>query len=141
MFSLHPQLQQDCFSLGRFTLSQLLLSRDSNYPWCILVPEREAVAEIHHLDKDDRQQLLVESCLLAEAMVDLFAPDKMNIAVLGNIVPQLHMHHVARYKVDLAWPGPVWGAHSAKAYEAPAIQARAEKIIGALVGQAFSPSF
>ncbi len=139
MFALHPQLKQDSLILGTFRLSRLLLSRDANYPWCILVPERELVTEIHHLDVEDRQQLMHESCLLAETMVDLFAPDKMNVAVLGNIVPQLHIHHVARYEHDLAWPGPVWGAHSAKAYADEELQNRAQTIVAALVGEEFTP--
>ena len=139
MFNLHPQLQQDCLTLGRFDLCQLLLSRDANYPWCILVPEREATNEIHHLGIEDRQQLIRESCLLAEAMVDLFTPDKMNVAVLGNKVSQLHVHHVARFKTDPAWPGPVWGAVDAKPYQDADLQSRAQHIIAALVGEEFAP--
>ena len=138
MFELDPQLRQDCLRLGAFRLSSLLLSRDANYPWCILVPERRSVSEIHHLGFDDRQQLMYESCLLAETMVDLFTPDKMNIAVLGNRVSQLHVHHVARYQVDCAWPGPIWGANKAKAYSDNALTQRAEKIVAALVGDDFT---
>lgn len=138
MFSLHPQLQRDCLLLGQFRLSRLLLSRDANYPWCILVPEREAVTEIHHLGINDRQQLMHESCLLAEAMVDLFTPDKMNVAVIGNRVAQLHMHHVARYQHDPAWPGPVWGACPAKAYSDTDLQQRGQQIIAALIGEEFT---
>jgi len=139
MFSLHPQLAKDTLSLGNFRLSRLLLSRDAQYPWCILVPEREAVTEIHHLGIEDRQQLMVESCLLAEAMVDLFTPDKMNVAVIGNKVAQLHMHHVARYKNDPAWPGPIWGVYAATAYSEAALQQRAQQICAALVGEEFTP--
>src|SRR5690606_21007114 len=114
MFALHPQLEKDTVLLGRFPLSLVLLHRDANYPWCILVPRREAVREIHHLGDEDRMQLIRESCHLAEVMVDLFVPDKMNVAVLGNQVPQLHMHHVARFTSDGAWPGPIWGKLPAK---------------------------
>lgn len=140
MFSLHPQLQQDCQLLGRFRLSILLLSKDANFPWCILVPERESITEIHHLGIEDRQQLMAESCLLSEAMADLFTPDKMNIGVLGNKVPQLHMHHIARYKNDCAWPGPVWGAADAKAYDQETFLHRAKKINAALVGEEYAPT-
>ena len=129
MFTLHPQLQADCVILGSFRLSRLLLHRDANYPWCILVPEREAVSEIHHLGIEDRQQLMLESCLLAEVMVDLFTPDKMNVAVLGNKVAQLHMHHVARHQSDPAWPGPVWGAVPAKDYAGDALNDRARHLV------------
>lgn len=139
MFTLHPQLQQDSLTLGHFQLSRLLLSRDANYPWCILVPARTDVTEIHHLAIEDRQQLLVESCQLSEAMVDLFTPDKMNIAVLGNIVPQLHMHHVARYRNDPAWPGPIWGALPSQPYKDTDLNARAKQIVDALIGEDFTP--
>lgn len=140
MFSLHPQLQQDCLVLGKFRLSLCLLLIDANYPWCLLVPEKESVSEIHHLGIEDRQQLMRESCLLAEAMVDLFTPDKMNVAVLGNKVPQLHMHHVARFKDDAAWPGPVWGAVPAKAYQSDQLAQRAQQIVRALISDEFTVS-
>jgi diadenosine tetraphosphate (Ap4A) HIT family hydrolase len=139
MYSLHPQLQEDCLVLGNFRLSQVLLNRDANYPWCILVPEREAVTEIHHLGIEDRQQLMLESCLLAETMVDLFTPDKMNVAVLGNKVPQLHVHHIARYRDDPTWPGPVWGVCTPKPYSAHELETRAKHIVAALVGEEFTP--
>ena len=108
-FELDPQLASDTVVLGKFPLSLVLLSRDANYPWCILVPRRKGLREVHHLSADDRIQLSNESCHLAEVMADLFVPDKMNIAALGNMVPQLHIHHIARFKNDVAWPGPVWG--------------------------------
>lgn len=137
MFELHPKLQEDSVVIGRFSLSLLLLSKDANYPWCILVPEREAVQEIHHLGLEDRQQLMVESCRLAEVMDDVLGPDKMNVAVLGNIVPQLHVHHVARFESDPAWPGPVWGAVPSKAYESNALSELAHRIQSALSGEGF----
>ncbi len=108
-FALHPQLQKDCFLLGRFPLSQVLLMNDRQFPWVILVPEREGVSEVYHLSPTDRAQLQQESCLLAEALATIFQADKMNIAAIGNLVPQLHIHHVVRYKTDPLWPAPVWG--------------------------------
>lgn len=137
MFTLHPQLQQDCVIVGEYPLSTLLLSRDANYPWCILVPRREDVREIHHLGDEDRVQLIRESCHLAEVMTDLLTPDKMNVAVLGNIVPQLHVHHVARFEGDAAWPGPVWGKVPAKAYEEKDLEARLARLRSALAGDDF----
>jgi len=137
MFELHPKLEEDSILVGRFSLSLLLLSRDANCPWCILVPERETVQEIHHLGLEDRQQLMVESCRLAEAMDDVFVPDKMNIGVLGNIVPQLHVHHVARFKADTAWPGPVWGAAESKPYSQKELDTITKRIKGALLGDGF----
>lgn len=137
MFALHPQLQQDCVPVGNFPLSLVLLSRDANYPWCILVPRREDIREIHHLSNEDRVQLIQESCHLAEVMTDLFTPDKMNIGVLGNIVPQLHVHHVARYESDAAWPGPVWGKVPAKAYAESDMEALVKRLQNALAGENF----
>ncbi len=137
MFELHPQLQQDTVLVGDFPLSSLLLSRDANYPWCLLVPRREDMREIHHLAVEDRQQLMEESCHLAEVMVAIFAPDKMNVAVLGNKVPQLHMHHVARFETDVAWPGPVWGAAQAQNYEGNTLAERVDSLRSALSGEAF----
>lgn len=116
MFQLHPQLQQDCEQIGRFELCELLLMRDAHYPWCILVPARADIGEIYQLDAQDRMQLMRESTYLAETMATLFTADKMNIAALGNIVPQLHIHHIARHRNDAAWPAPVWGKVPARAY-------------------------
>lgn len=108
-FHLHPRLQADCLPVGELPLSQLLLMNDSLYPWFILVPRRADISEIHQLDAADRRQLLDESCLLAVAMQSLCVPDKLNVAAIGNLVPQLHVHHVARYRTDASWPAPVWG--------------------------------
>jgi len=114
---LHPQLQQDCFILGRFKLSLLLLMNDKQFPWFILVPQREAISEIHHLSAQDQQQLMRESSMLAQAIENHFNADKINIAALGNMVPQLHVHHIARFTSDPVWPKPVWGMLPAKSYE------------------------
>jgi len=98
------------------TLSQLLMMNDSQYPWFILTPQRNNITEIYQLNEIDRQQLLVESCWLAESMAAIYQPDKLNIANIGNLVPQLHIHHVARYKTDIAWPTPIWGKFPVCAY-------------------------
>ena len=108
-FELHPRLNQDCIEVGQFELCRLLLMNDSQYPWFILAPERPNLSEIHQLTSEDRYRLMDESCYLAENLVDLFNGDKMNIAAIGNIVPQLHIHHIVRYRTDIAWPGPIWG--------------------------------
>lgn len=126
MFQLHSQLAEDTYVLGDFPLSIVLLAKDANYPWCILVPKKTEIREIHQLDKADRQQLLVESYGLAEAMEKLFQPKKMNIAALGNMVPQLHIHHIARFDSDAAWPAPVWGKVPAIVYENRALEERVE---------------
>jgi diadenosine tetraphosphate (Ap4A) HIT family hydrolase len=116
MFQLHERLLADTVLVAEFTLSLVLLSKDANYPWIILVPRRHSIQEVYQLDIEDRQQLLHESCVVAETMTALFHPDKLNIATIGNMVPQLHMHHVARFSNDGAWPGPVWGAQPAASY-------------------------
>ena len=116
MFALHPQLQQDCQRLGRFELCQLLLMNDANYPWFILVPERVGVCEIYQMSEPDQQQLWCESARLSEALMQIFQGDKMNVAALGNVVPQLHIHHIVRYRNDIAWAAPVWGKVAARPY-------------------------
>ena len=132
MFQLHPQLEADTVLVGRFPLSLLLLSKDANYPWCILVPQRAAMEEIYQLDTVDQQQLLQESSCLAEILAEVFAADKINVATIGNMVPQLHMHHVARFKTDAAWPKPVWGAVEAITYQEDMLAHRVERIAAAL---------
>ncbi|MCW1936196.1 HIT domain-containing protein [Pseudomonas sp. o96-267] len=116
MFALDSRLQQDCLVIGDFPLCRLLLMNDSNYPWFILVPRREEVSELFQLDADDQRQLWQETTLLAETLKDIFAADKMNVATLGNVVSQLHMHVVVRRREDASWPAPVWGRHPAQPY-------------------------
>lgn len=114
--SLHPQLRADCFVLGRFDLCFLLLMNDANYPWFILVPDQDNVTEIYELSEEAQQRLVNESSMLARGLVAAFSAHKLNIAALGNVVPQLHVHHIVRYRHDPAWPRPVWGALPAKPY-------------------------
>ena len=121
MAELHSQLLKDCLILGRFPLSHLLLMQDANYPWFILVPDREGISEIYQLSEQDQAQLQRESSFLAEFLMNRFNGDKMNIAALGNIVPQCHLHHVVRYHSDAAWPAPIWGKLPAKAYSEAAL--------------------
>ena len=118
MAEIHAQLTADCHYLGRFPLCHLLLMNDRNYPWLILVPDRVDVREIYQLNADDRERLMQESCLLSEFLDSVFKADKLNVAALGNQVPQLHLHHIARYQADAAWPWPVWGKVPAVAYSA-----------------------
>lgn len=131
-WSLHPRLAADTVAVGDFGLSRLLLSNDANYPWLILVPRRAGIREIHELDEADQLQLLRESMLLSRALESAFAPTKLNLAALGNMVPQLHIHHIARYETDPAWPAPVWGKVPAIDYDAAARQARIERLRGLL---------
>ena len=117
-FELHPCIEQDSVLVGHFELCQVRLQNDCQYPWLILVPKRHAITEIYQLDKSDQQQLLEESSYLAEQMVNIYRADKINIAAIGNMVPQLHVHHIARYRIDKAWPAPVWGKFESIAYSA-----------------------
>jgi len=121
MTGLHPRLAADCIRLGRFKLCHLLLMNDRSYPWFILVPDRDGVREIIDLGLADRRQLLDESCWLSEFLMRSFKGDKLNVAAIGNLVPQLHLHHVVRFKSDRTWPMPVWGRFPAVTYSASAV--------------------
>jgi diadenosine tetraphosphate (Ap4A) HIT family hydrolase len=115
-FQLHPQLKKDSIKIGCFSLSQLLLINDSQYPWFVLVPKRINLTEIYQLSEQEQTLLQQESSFLASTLASCFKADKMNIAVIGNLVPQLHIHHIVRYKNDIAWPAPVWGKYDAVPY-------------------------
>lgn len=143
MFSLDPRLCSDTVNLGRFPLSLLLLMNDSSYPWLILVPQREGAQEIYRLKPEDQLQLLRESSHLAATLAAVFAPDKLNIAALGNVVPQLHLHHVVRYRNDPAWPSPVWGKTPAVPYRPEQLAALRERLLPRLAhdpGISFTPA-
>jgi diadenosine tetraphosphate (Ap4A) HIT family hydrolase len=127
-FQVHPRLQQDSIEIGRFNLSRLLLINDSQYPWFVLVPERIDITEIYQLSETDQQLLQQESSLLAKMLADNYHADKMNIAAIGNLVPQLHIHHIVRYKNDIAWPAPVWGKYDAVPYSKPQLEKIKTKI-------------
>jgi diadenosine tetraphosphate (Ap4A) HIT family hydrolase len=109
VFSIHERLKADTLEITRLGLSRLLLMNDSSLPWLILVPEREGVTEIHQLSADDRSSLMEEIALASRMIQTLYAPDKINVGALGNLVPQLHIHVIGRYRTDRAWPGPIWG--------------------------------
>jgi diadenosine tetraphosphate (Ap4A) HIT family hydrolase len=115
-FLLHPRLAADTVALGRLELSILLLMNDATYPWFILVPERAGASEIYELAETDRLILIEEVALLSRALKDELRPDKLNIAALGNVVPQLHLHVIARFRSDPAWPAPVWGKAETRPY-------------------------
>lgn len=110
MFTLHPTLENDSVVLGDYPLCRVLLIKDKQYPWLVLVPRRDGVREIYELTEDDQQQFWRESAELGRELMRVFDGDKLNIGALGNMVPQLHVHHIVRYAKDPAWPGPIWGA-------------------------------
>lgn len=116
VFALDPRLQHDTLPIGDFPLCRLLLCNDSNYPWFILVPRVEGVSEVFELNIADQQRLWQESSALAQWLNTAFEADKINVAALGNVVSQLHMHVIVRKHDDAAWPAPVWGKHPARPY-------------------------
>jgi len=116
-WSLHPQLAQDTVPLGDMALTRVLLANDANYPWLILVPRRAGLVELIDLDRKEQAQLLAEIDATARALKGATKCDKLNIAMLGNQVAQLHVHVIARRKGDAAWPKPVWGAAPPLAYD------------------------
>lgn len=115
-FALHPQLQADTHPVGDLDLSRVLLIDDANYPWLLLVPRRADLTELIDLGDDERSRLMSEIAAVARALKDATACDKLNVAALGNAVPQLHVHVIARRRTDAAWPKPVWGAVPPRAY-------------------------
>lgn len=134
MFELDSRLHADTWVLGDFPLCRLLLSRDANYPWLILVPRRAGISEIFELSAADQAQLALETAQLGKALKQLTGADKINIAALGNVVAQLHVHVIARYTTDAAWPGPVWGKVPAAAYDEARLSALKAQLESELPG-------
>lgn len=133
-FELHPRLAGDCIPLGELPLCTLLLMNDAQYPWCILVPRRAGIREIYELNEDDQIALLRESSLLGRALIQAFGGTKLNIGALGNVVPQLHVHHIVRFEHDPAWPAPVWGRHPARPYDEAQRRTFVERLMPLLAG-------
>ena len=127
-FALHPRLTADTLPLGEMGLSRLLLMNDARFTWLILVPRRADVREIIDLELADQVTLFAEMTAVSRALQQAFAPDKLNIGVLGNMVPQLHVHIVARFIGDAAWPKPVWGAGVAEPHAGVAAREVAERL-------------
>ena len=117
-FTLDPRLEADSLPVAALGLCDLRLMRDARFPWLILVPRREGAAEIIDLGEDDRAALLGEISAVSVALKSITACDKLNVAALGNMVRQLHVHVIARFTTDAAWPNPVWGSGNAVAYDA-----------------------
>lgn len=129
-FTLDSRLKNDTVKLASWPLSDVLLMNDSQYPWVILVPRRAGVSEIYQLSGDDQQQLLQESIFLGQQLMALYEGDKLNVAALGNVVNQLHVHHVVRFESDVAWPAPVWGKHPVVAYSETALDTQLKRLNG-----------
>ena len=116
-FKLDPQLEKDTILISDWHLCQVRLMNDSRYPWVILIPKVDSVSEIHELAEEQQQLLLGESMRLSKALDQLFSPHKLNVAALGNIVRQLHVHHIVRFENDASFPKPVWGIGDAVPYD------------------------
>lgn len=116
MFTLHERLKADTIDITRLRLSRVLLMNDRSFPWLILVPEKENIRELHNLDEKERSVLIEEITLASRIIEHLCKPDKINVGALGNLVPQLHIHVIGRFRSDRAWPGPVWGAGPPEPY-------------------------
>jgi diadenosine tetraphosphate (Ap4A) HIT family hydrolase len=116
-WSLHAQLERDTVTIADLPLSRLLLANDANYPWVLLVPRHSGACEVIDLDEAEQVQLMREIATVSRALKVVTACDKLNIAAIGNMVPQLHVHIIARRRDDAAWPKPVWGAVPARVYD------------------------
>jgi diadenosine tetraphosphate (Ap4A) HIT family hydrolase len=127
-WSLHSRLKEDTIDIGDLPLCRVLVIKDAHYPWLLLVPRRAGAVEIIDLDEVAQAQLMTEISRVARALKEVTRCDKLNIAALGNLVPQLHIHVIARRASDAAWPRPVWGVMPPLAHDAEEVQT----FIGAL---------
>lgn len=127
-FALHPRLAADSEPVTRLGLCRVLLMNDARVPWLILVPERAALTELHALPAPERTVLMEEIALASRVLERLYRPDKVNVGALGNLVPQLHVHVIGRYRSDAAWPGPVWGSGAAIPFDAERLAAERERL-------------
>lgn len=128
LWQLHPQLADDTHPLATFGLCELRLMDDANYPWLVLVPRIVDAVELIDLDAAQRHALTDEIDRAGRLLREVFRPDKLNVAALGNLVPQLHVHVIARYRDDPAWPRPVWGMAAARPYAEEALIERIERL-------------
>jgi diadenosine tetraphosphate (Ap4A) HIT family hydrolase len=135
-FTLDPRLVADTHAIGALPFSELLLMDDARFPWVILVPRIAGARELIDLDEGDQRLLLGEVDRVARVLESLLHPDKLNIAALGNVVPQLHVHVIARFSNDAAWPSPVWNHGERVAYGERERAARIATLRNALGGEA-----
>ena len=131
---LHPQLADDTHPVAGLGLCELRLMDDANYPWLVLVPRVADAVELIDLDDGQRHLLTDEIDTASRVLHTLFRPHKLNVAALGNLVPQLHVHVIARYQQDPAWPAPVWGRVAAQPYSPEALVQRISALQAAIRG-------
>jgi diadenosine tetraphosphate (Ap4A) HIT family hydrolase len=116
-FQVDLRLAESSTFITQLALSQVRLSHNAAFPWLLLIPQQDSLIEVIDLSPHDQHLLIQEIALVSQVMQKLFHPDKLNIATLGNLVPQLHIHIIARYQNDGAWPHPVWNSGVMKNYE------------------------
>lgn len=121
-FELHPDLQRDGLHIGNFQLCRVLLINDSSYPWFVLIPEIPNTSDTIDLSPSEHEQLWRESRTFGAAIMELFNGEKLNVAALGNVTPQLHIHHIVRFQSDPAWPAPIWGVLPLVPYSEQALE-------------------
>ena len=131
-FALDPRLAADTTPVMTLRLSRVLLMNDARFPWLILVPERAGAVEIFDLDPADRTLLMDEAARIGAALKAITGARKINIAALGNMVAQLHVHVIARFEGDVAWPSPIWGVGTAQPYAPKALAAEADRLAATL---------
>lgn len=127
-FALDARLDADTYSVTDLSLSRVLLVNDARFPWVILVPRRSNCAEWLDFSSDDQRALLQEQLRVMAVLQELTGAHKLNVANLGNMVRQFHLHIIARFETDVAWPGPVWGQGVSEAYP----DAEANALVSAL---------
>ena len=129
-FTLHPRLRADTIPIGELSLSAALLVNDARFPWLVLVPQRPDLNELTDLTEADSSALMQEMRAATRVMLELARPDKVNVGALGNVVPQLHIHVIGRYRSDPAWPSPAWGFGTPQPYPDHAAAALVERAAG-----------
>lgn len=127
-FDLNPRLEGDSLPVADLPLCAVRLMKDANYPWLLLIPRQSDLVEITDLSAPDRLRLMEEIAAAAEALKTITGCDKINVGALGNMVPQLHVHVIARFRTDAAWPSPVWGAASAGTYDLVELEALIDRL-------------
>jgi len=131
-FALHSDLRRDGIEIWDLPLSKVLMINDAAYPWFVLVPRVPNIKDAYQLTEAEHAQMMFESRALCTVLMDVFSGEKMNVAALGNMTPQLHVHHVVRYKTDPAWPGPIWGVQPLTAMTEAEIERRKAPVVAGL---------
>ncbi|MGM0694110.1 MAG: HIT domain-containing protein [Pseudomonadota bacterium] len=138
-FEPDARLVEDSYPLTELPLCQLRLMDDARFPWLLLIPRRTEVSEVFELDAPTQQQLWREATRVGRAVLDALGGDKLNIATLGNVVPQLHVHVIVRRRQDAAWPAPVWGHGQAEAYDLDRLADLRARILAEVEGLDLTP--